>query len=114
MDGGAGTATAVAIRPACAWCETEFEPRKGGSPQRFCATKCRDAFHSAGRRFACRVVLSGRLTVAELRGDPHEACMLGFGEERPAAERRQGAPEVEVQELVLSEAQRLSVRKLEL
>jgi hypothetical protein len=74
MDGGAGLATAVAIRPACLWCETEFEPRKGGSPQRFCAAKCRDAFHSAGRRFAEHAVLSGLLTAADLRNGPAEAC----------------------------------------
>jgi hypothetical protein len=71
MDGGAGTATAVAIRPACLWCETAFEPRKAGSPQRFCTSKCREEFHSAGRRYAERAVLGGLLTVADLRnGSP--------------------------------------------
>jgi hypothetical protein len=49
MDGGAGTATAVAISPACLWCDTAFEPRKAGSPQRFCTSKRREEFHSAGR-----------------------------------------------------------------
>src|SRR5436305_8903667 len=61
MDGGAGTATAVAIRPACLWCDTAFEPRKAGSPQRFCSSKCRDEFHWAGRRYAERAVLGGLL-----------------------------------------------------
>ena len=78
MDGGAGTATAtaVAIRPACLWCDTAFKPRKGGSPQRFCDPKHRDAFHSAGRRFAELAVLSGLLTAADLRNGPAEACTL--------------------------------------
>src|SRR5258705_3190207 len=80
MDGDAGMATAVAIRPACLWCDAGFEPRKGGSPQRFCNSKCRDAFHSAGRRFAEHAVLSGLLTAADLRNGPPEACILRTGQ----------------------------------
>src|SRR5437773_8004601 len=67
MDGDAALIAATAVKPACLWCDTEFEPRKGGSPQRFCNSKCRDAFHSAGRRFAEDAVLSGLLTAADLR-----------------------------------------------
>src|SRR5438309_10872328 len=74
MDGGAGTA--AAIRPACLWCDTAFEPRKAGSPQRFCTSKCREEFHSAGRRYAERAVLGGLLTAADLRNGSPEACML--------------------------------------
>ena len=44
MDGDAGLIAAAAVKPACLWCDTEFEPRKGGSPQRFCDPKDRDAF----------------------------------------------------------------------
>jgi hypothetical protein len=66
MDGDAGPIdAAAAVKVVCLWCETEFEPRKGGSPQRFCQTKCRDGFHSAGRRWAEQAVISGRLSVAE-------------------------------------------------
>ena len=50
MDGDAGLIAAAAVNPICLWCEGEFEPRKGGSPQRFCNPKHRDAFHSAGIR----------------------------------------------------------------
>ena len=75
------------------WCERGFEPRTSGSPQRFCQTKFREAFHSAGRRFAERAVLCGRLTVDELRGDPLEACMVRGGEDRLLVERRPVAPE---------------------
>ena len=35
MDGDVALIAAAAVKPACLWCETEFEPRKGGSPQRF-------------------------------------------------------------------------------
>ena len=76
MDGGAGTATTVAIKPACLWCDTAFERCQGGSPQRFCTSKCREEFHSAGRRYAEHAVLSGQLTVADLRNGSPEACTL--------------------------------------
>ena len=109
MDGGAGTATAVAVRPACLWCDTAFEPRKAGSPQRFCSSKCRDEFHSAGRRYAERAVLGGLLTVAELRNGPPEACTLLGGQER-----RLDYPDIGYEETALSEAQRASARKLQL
>jgi hypothetical protein len=82
MDGDAALIAATAVKPACLWCETEFEPRKGGSPQRFCNSKCRDAFHSAGRRFAEHAVLSGLLTAADLRNGPAEACTLRAGQGR--------------------------------
>ena len=81
MDGDAALIAATAVKPACLWCDTEFEPRKGGSPQRFCNSKCRDAFHSAGRRFAEHAVLSGLLTAADLRNGPAEACTLRAGQE---------------------------------
>src|SRR5947209_19976659 len=74
MDGDAGLIAAAAVNPVCLWCETEFEPRKGGSPQRFCNSKHRDAFHSAGRRYAEHAVLGGQLTVADLRDGPAEVC----------------------------------------
>ena len=71
MDGGAGLIAAAAVKPICLWCDSGFEPRKGGSPQRFCNSKCRDAFHSAGRRWAEMAVSSGLLTAADLR---HDRC----------------------------------------
>src|SRR5207248_1120132 len=82
MDGDAGLIAAAAANPICLWCETEFEPRKGGSPQRFCNSKHRDAFHSAGRRYAEHAVLSGQLTVADVRNGPAEACTLLTASER--------------------------------
>ena len=107
MDGGAGTATTVVIRPACLWCDTAFEPRKAGSPQRFCSSKCRDEFHSAGRRYAERAVLGGLLTVADLRNGLPEACTL-----LPAQEHRSDYPDTGSDENALSNAQRASVRDL--
>jgi hypothetical protein len=93
-------------------CETEFEPRKGGSPQRFCHSKCRDAFHSAGRRWAEQAVVSGHLSVAELRNGPTEACTLRTREERAAQECHPAAPEVWIEEPMLTEVQRGSARDL--
>jgi hypothetical protein len=115
MDGDAGLieVTAAAETAVCLWCEGEFEPRKGGSPQRFCQTKHRDAFHSAGRRFAERAVLSGRLTVAELRGDPLEACMLRAGEQSHGEVRQLvAAAEVALEESELTEARRGNARNM--
>jgi len=63
MDGDAGLIAAAAVNPICLWCEGGFDIRKGGgAPQRFCQPKCRDAFHSAGRRWAEMAVLSGVIT----------------------------------------------------
>src|SRR2546423_12814751 len=73
MDGGA----AIAIKPICLWCESGFDPRRGGgAPQRFCQPKCRDAFHSAGRRWAEMAVLSGIITVGDLRNVSVAPCTL--------------------------------------
>src|SRR5580704_13070709 len=110
MDGDARLiAAATAAQTVCLWCETEFEPRKGGSPQRFCTAKCRDAFHSAGRRWAEHAVLSGLLAAADLRNGPAEACTLLGGQER-----RLDYPDIGYEETALSEAQRASARKLQL
>src|SRR5437588_4983365 len=108
MDGGTAIATAESIKPACLWCEAEFEPRKGGSPQRFCNSKCRDAFHSAGRRFAEHAVLSGLLTAADLRNGPAEACTLRVGQEGQSDD-----PDTGGEETALSDAQRAFARNLQ-
>ena len=110
MDGGAGNATAVAIRPACLWCETEFDPRRGGgAPQRFCQPKCRDAFHSAGRRWAEMAVLSGVITVGDLRNGSVTPCTLAGREEGTS-----DYPGIASDENALSAAHRASVQKVQL
>ena len=109
MDGDAALIAATAVKPACLWCDTEFEPRKGGSPQRFCNSKCRDAFHSAGRRFAEHAVLSGLLTAADLRNGPAEACTLRTGQGRAP-----DYPDIGGEETALSDAQRASLQKVQL
>jgi len=108
MDGDAGLIEAAAAvkTEKCLWCDDEFEPRKGGSPQRFCHPKHRAAFHSAGRRWAERAVLSGRLTVDELRGDPLEACTVDAGGEGKADECHSAVPKLPLEERALSLAQR--------
>ena len=109
MDGDGALIAAAAVKPACLWCDTEFEPRKGGSPQRFCDPKHRDAFHSAGRRFAEHAVLGGLLTAADLRNGPAEACTL-----LPAQERRSDYPGIGCEETAFSDAQRACVQKVQL
>src|SRR5437868_6795759 len=110
MDGDAALIAATAVKPACLWCDTEFEPRKGGSPQRFCNSKCRHAFHSAGRRFAEHAVLSGLLTAADLRNGPAEACTLRTGQEGQSDD----PPGIGDEDTALSDAQRASARNLQL
>jgi hypothetical protein len=106
MDGVAGLIATATVKPACLWCDTGFEPRKGGgAPQRFCQPKCRDAFHSAGRRFAENAVLTGLLTVAVLRNGSLAPCMLDT-----ARERSSGYPTIGYEETAPSEAQRASAR----
>ena len=109
MDGDAALIAATAVKPACLWCDTEFEPRKGGSPQRFCDPKHRDAFHSAGRRFAEDAVLIGLLTAADLRNGSAEACTLRAGQGRAP-----DYPDIGGEETALSDAQRASARNLQL
>ena len=54
-------------RCACSWCSSDFQPRQGGKPQRFCSEVCRAAFHRGCRVWAVRAVDEGRLTVVEIR-----------------------------------------------
>ena len=109
MDGDAGLIAAAAVNPICLWCDGEFERREGGSPQRFCNPKPRDAFHSAGRHYAEHAVLSGLLTAADLRNSPAEARTL-----LPAQKHRSDYPDTGSDENALSNAQRASVRDLPL
>ena len=65
----------MAIEP-CLWCETSFEPRRGGSRQRFCRARHRIAFHTAARLWAERALDSGVLTLADIRNGTGEPCTL--------------------------------------
>ena len=106
MDGDARLIAAAVANPVCLWCETGFEPRKGGgAPQRFCQPKCRDEFHSAGRRYAEYAVLSGRLAVAELRNASLAPCRVDT-----APKRSSEYPGIGSDEIALSAAQRASAR----
>jgi hypothetical protein len=61
----------------CPWCERPFRARRGGSPQRFCGSKCRATFWSALRRWGERAVAAGILTVADIKkGDPAAYTLL--------------------------------------
>jgi hypothetical protein len=63
-------------RVACLWCGRSFKPRLGGSRQRFCCPSHRNAFHTAARIWAERAVVSGVLTVSDLRTGADAACTL--------------------------------------
>jgi hypothetical protein len=62
----------------CLWCKTTFEPRAtGGSPQRFCDTDCRNAFHRAARVWAINAIEAGTLiTLDQLNNRPGAAYTL--------------------------------------
>jgi hypothetical protein len=70
--------------PGCLWCKRPFRARRGGSPKRFCCAAHRIAFWSAARRWAERAVVSGLLSVDDIRNDATEACTLLLGAEPPA------------------------------
>jgi hypothetical protein len=59
----------------CPWCNKHFMPRRGGSPQVFCSSAHRAAFHSAARRWAEHAVAVGMLAVADLKANL-TACTL--------------------------------------
>jgi hypothetical protein len=69
---------------ACLWCTSSFEPRRSGSPQRFCGTKCRTKFWSALRRWGDRAIDAGILSVADVKSGVATACTLP-GHGAPAA-----------------------------
>jgi hypothetical protein len=60
----------------CSWCGQDLQPRRGGSPQRFCSAKHRSLFWSALRRWGERAVAAGILTVADIRNGDATACTL--------------------------------------
>ena len=62
--------------PVCLWCRRPFSGRRGGSPKRFCCAAHRTAFWSAARRWAERAVVSGFLSVDDIRNGVGEACTL--------------------------------------
>jgi hypothetical protein len=70
--------------PVCLWCKRRFVARRGGSPKRFCCAAHRMAFWSAARRWAERAVVSGFLSVDDIRNGVGEACTLRPGASSPA------------------------------
>jgi len=72
------------ISNPCPWCERPFRPRRGGSPQRFCQSKCRVAFWSALRRWGERAIDLGILTIGDIKNGAPTACTLLQGPSSPA------------------------------
>jgi hypothetical protein len=63
----------------CEWCQRPFQPRRGGSPQRFCRSKFRTAFWAALRRWGERDVAAQRAAVGacSATGASSSACWRG-------------------------------------
>jgi hypothetical protein len=88
------TAGAEAMaKVCCLWCQRPFEPRRGGSPQRFCEARCRTAFWIALRRWGERALAAGLLTVSDVQknGDP-TACTLLLAANPPGGQIVAGRP----------------------
>jgi hypothetical protein len=67
----------------CLRCGATFTPRRtGGSAQRFCAPRHRNAFWAATRRWVVAAIASGALTIEDLRCGPPAACTLLGRKER--------------------------------
>ena len=60
----------------CSWCGQDLQPRRGGSPQRFCSAEHRSLFWSALRRWGERAVAAGILTITDIRNGDPAACTL--------------------------------------
>jgi hypothetical protein len=74
-----------AASTVCQWCEKPFRPRRGGSPQRFCGSKCRATFWSALRRWGERAVAAGILTIDDIKNSNPRACTLLLAARSPGA-----------------------------
>jgi hypothetical protein len=70
----------------CLWCTAPVTPRRGGSPRKFCSTRCRHEFHSCARRWAEAAVDLGILTIDDIRSGDPAACTLLQRANSPAPE----------------------------
>jgi hypothetical protein len=61
----------IAISPCaetCPWCDRPFEALTiGAHRKRFCSSPCRNAYHTALRKWAQREADQGAVTVADLK-----------------------------------------------
>jgi hypothetical protein len=60
----------------CLWCAVPLSLRRGGSPKKFCSTRCRHEFHSSARRWAEAAIAAGALSVNVLKNGNPAACTL--------------------------------------
>jgi hypothetical protein len=60
----------------CLWCTVPYFLRRGGSPRKFCSTRCRHKFHSCARRWAEAAIDLGILTIDDIRSGDPAACTL--------------------------------------
>jgi hypothetical protein len=52
----------------CLWCGEPFPARTSGNqPKQFCSPPCRQAFHTAARRWAIAAVAAGLISVETLK-----------------------------------------------
>src|SRR5271156_264137 len=70
---------AVMAKARCLWCKRPFEPRRGGSRQRFCCPSHRSKLHTTARLWAERAISAGILTIPDLQKGAGEPCTLLSG-----------------------------------
>ena len=58
----------LATERTCPWCGNPFEARIiGAHRKRFCSSACKNAYHTALRKWAQQAVDNGQVTVARLK-----------------------------------------------
>ena len=65
---GSGEGLSMTDKPECPWCQSAFESRTvGAQRKRFCSATCKNAYHTALRKWAARAADHGEVTVNELK-----------------------------------------------
>jgi hypothetical protein len=50
------------------WCDTKFDAKKvGAHRKKFCSPTCKDAFHTAARKWAHKALEENSLSISDLK-----------------------------------------------
>lgn len=90
-------------RVKCPWCSTDFTPRAGGKPQKFCTPACRRDMAHAVNAWVSAALDAGMLTAKDLRSGPAATQALLRAAD-PAREAKE-APMNAVTEITEQQAQ---------
>ena len=72
----------------CQWCERPFQARKIGAHDKvFCCSRCKDAYHTALRRWGQQALAAGRLSVDDLKA-PAASCTTAVDVKYPQSRGR--------------------------